>query len=351
VVGRLRGHASLALWSGDNEIDYFWASGSFGTGHPMDPNRNVLTRQVLPAVLDDLDGSRPYLPSSPYVSPAAFHAGLTCLPEDHLWGPRNYFKSTYYTGSACHFASEIGYHGCPSAESVRKFISPEKVWPWMDNDEWRLHASDPVPGVTNWGFRIEDMMVNQVRELFGRVPDTLERFVLASQISQAEAKKFFVELFRANRWRRTGILWWNLLDGWPQFSDAVVDYYFDKKLAYHYLKASQSPICLMLREPVGKQQSLVGVNDTRQPAAVTYSVTDVAGGQRLLEGGADLPANGLVELGRLRFLHSTKGLLRIDWKGPAGEGRNHYLQGLPPMDLDEYVDWMRQARLYPEYKW
>ena len=44
-------------------------------------------------------------------------------------------------------------------------------------------------------------------------------------------------------------LWWNLLDGWPQVSDAVVDHYFCKKLAYNYIKRSQQPVCLMFDEP------------------------------------------------------------------------------------------------------
>ena len=26
-------------------------------------------------------------------------------------------------------------------------------------------------------------------------------------------------------WRRTGIIWWNVIDGWPQISDAVMDWY------------------------------------------------------------------------------------------------------------------------------
>ena len=67
-------------------------------------------------------------------------------------------------------------------------------------------------------------MASQVRLLFGSVPDILDDFAAASQASQAETLKFFVELFRAAKWRRTGIIWWNMADGWPQFSDAVVDY-------------------------------------------------------------------------------------------------------------------------------
>ena len=44
---------------------------------------------------------------------------------------------------------------------------------------------------------------------------TLDDFIFASQVSQAEAKKFFIERLRIGKGRRTGILWWNLRDGWP----------------------------------------------------------------------------------------------------------------------------------------
>ncbi len=51
--------------------------------------------------------------------------------------------------------------------------------------------------------RIE-LMANQIRELFGVIPDDLDAFALASQISQAEAKKFFIESTRlaqmAHQW-------------------------------------------------------------------------------------------------------------------------------------------------------
>ena len=62
-------------------------------------------------------------------------------------------------------------------------------------------------------------------------------------------KKFFIESTRLRKWQTSGILWWNLLDGWPQFSDAVVDYYFGKKLAYHYIRRAQRPVCVFISEP------------------------------------------------------------------------------------------------------
>ena len=89
VVRKLRNHPSLALWSGDNEVDqsYFFSG--------LDPAHNKITREVLPQVVFQCDPYRPYLPSSPYMSPEVIATGnLKLMPEDHLWGPRDYFKST-----------------------------------------------------------------------------------------------------------------------------------------------------------------------------------------------------------------------------------------------------------------
>ena len=85
-------------------------------------------------------------------------------------------------------------------------------------------------------------MDKQIRDLFGKSPQNLEDFSLESQICQAEALKFFIETARMNHPRQSGILWWNLIDNWPQFSDAVIDYYMTKKLAFYYIRRVQQPL-------------------------------------------------------------------------------------------------------------
>ena len=329
TIRRLRKHPSLILWAGDNECDqaFSW----FGLG---DPNQNVLTRKVLPEVLRQEDPHRPYLPSSPYIDERAYRASGHDLPEDHLWGPREYYKGQYYVRSTAHFASEIGYHGCPSPESIREFISKDKLWPPWDNEEWRLHGTSPVPGYTAFDFRIQ-LMANQVRALFGMVPDTLEDFAFASQVTQAEAKKFFIERFRSAKWRRTGILWWNLLDGWPQFSDAVVDYYFRAKLAYHVICRSQQHLCLILREPEDQAQDLVVSNDTRRMFEIEYEVRDTVEDKLVLAGiGHPLP-NEVTWLGRVPYDMDQQRFYRIHWTGEGVQGNNHYLAGKPPFSLEQ----------------
>ena len=337
VVKRLRHHPCIILWSGDNECDsaYVW------TGRGLDPNRNVLTRKVLPDVLFDEDPIRPYLPSSPYIDEKAFANGSNAMSEDHIWGPRDYYKGDYYRSTICHFASEIGYHGCPSPDSIRKFISPGKVWPYENNEEWLLHSTSPVPDLHIYDYRVE-LMAKQIRALFGTVPDNIDDYAFASQVVQAEAKKFFIELFRGSKWRRTGIIWWNLMDGWPQFSDAVVDYYFSKKLAYGFIKRAQAPLCLIVMEPTGSEQQLVASNDTRDAIDLTYEIHDIASGQVIAHGQIKADADSVTKLTTIPFAADQQRFYIIKWHSVLGDGKSHYLAGKPPFSVETYRGWLAQ---------
>ena len=337
VIKRLRQHPCIALWAGDNECDML---SRMWTTNGVDPNANVLTRKILPEAARLHDGARPYIGSSPYVDENAVHFDDAYLPEYHLWGPRDYFKSGFYINSLCHFVSEIGYHGCPSVESLKKFISPEKLWPIFDNDEWLLHCTSPVPSAKAYDYRVK-LMSDQICEMFGGAPDNLEDFAFASQAVQAEAKKFFIELFRSNKWRRTGILWWNLIDGWPQMSDAVVDYYFEKKLAYHYIKGSHRHVCVIMKEPSDWVQRIVVSNDTPEDAIISVVITDMDSGERIFACQAAAPADSVYEIGQVPFIRGKQRFFAIEWTGQS-EGRNHYLAGLPPFDLNRYRDWIKR---------
>lgn len=342
IVKRLRQHPSIAIWAGDNECDV----AAFCSPAKKDPNENRITREVIPNVLKRIDPFREYLPSSPYISRAAYKDGSeNCFPENHLWGPRDYFKGEYYLNTSAHFASETGYHGCPSPKSMKKFISPEKLWPHQNNDEWQIHASCTELGKgVPYEYRIE-LMASQIKVLFGEEFDNLETFSLASQLSQAEADKFFIENFRSEKWRRTGLIWWNLVDGWPQISDAVVDYYYDKKIAYDFIKRSQEPVALMIREPKDGFLTLVAVNEFLTDKTVKYKVTDLSNHTVLFEGEAVTKANDAVKLNSIAFLEGETHFYLIEWQYDGISGKNHYLSGKAPYDFKSYVSWLKEAEL------
>ena len=63
--------------------------------------------------------------------------------------------------------------------------------------EWRMAASCIQSDGENGGpyaYRIE-LMASQIRVLFGCEAKDLEEFSFLSQISQAEAKKYFIDVF------------------------------------------------------------------------------------------------------------------------------------------------------------
>lgn len=343
IIKKLRNHCCIALWAGDNECD----EPSYVTH--QDPALNKITREVLPKVCEKFDMYRPYLPSSPYYSPKVFEAMLKdpavtankCSPEIHAWGPRDYFKGPFYTQTTASFISETGYHGCPNVESIKKFINPDKLYPYLNNDEWNLHSTD----VQYRDHRVK-LMHDHLIQLFGEVPDNLEDFAIASQISQAEAKKFFIERIRAERPHSSGIIWWNMLDGWPQMSDAIVDFYFSKKLAFDYIKRCQAPFSIFLGEINGWGSKIYASNCTLKPIGGSYKIYDADTGETKAEGRFWVDKNQNHVIGNIRIMFSEQKLFIIEWTLDDGtKGKNHYMTGFPPFSMKKYMnEWLPKIK-------
>lgn len=338
VVKSLRQHPSLVLWAGDNECDCTCES---WTGFRRDPNGNVLTRKIIPEVLRFHDFTRPYLPSSPYISPQAHNLDLP-TPEAHLWGERTWFKSEVYSDPSVKFASEIGYIGLPARGSLEKFIGKEYLYPNVDengspNLHWLAHTSEAqADGEISYKYRFF-LPIKEVKKLFGSVPCELDGYIAATQISQAEALKYFIECFRTKKWDRTGILWWNLLDGWPQISDAAVDWYFNEKLAYKLIKRSQAPLCLMFDEPRDGKIALIGANDTCHDSVVSYKVTRVSDRVVVSAGESKLTANENTALCSVECQENEYEMYLIEWSANDKEYKNHYVTGHIGMSAERYL--------------
>ena len=345
IVIKFRGHPSLAIWSGNNENDnsLLWTLPTFH----IDPNKDVISRKMIPEVLYEFDPTRPYLPSSPYFSEEAFQNGCqrSDLPQDHLWGPRGYYKDSFYKDAQAIFVSEIGYHGSPNKESIEKMFTKDYQYPWTKdgdwNEEWMTKSVRPLPFFVEFEGR-NDLMTKQINLLFGFRPKTLEDFIGASQSTQAEAMKYFVEKFRGERFRRTGIIWWNVRDGWPIVSDAIVDYYNSKKLAYNYLWNAQRTVCVLINDEEGGVLPLRAVNDSFVPAEGKVKVTDVESGKVLYNGKFNVGSNDRSQVAGLP-VPQGQGVLLIEYETGGQKYRNHYLYGAPPFDFKNYQRWMKKA--------
>ncbi|MCE5347900.1 MAG: glycoside hydrolase family 2 [Bacteroidales bacterium] len=346
VVIKLRNHPSLVLWSGNNEND---ASLEWTLNKQIDPERDIISRDILPRIIWEFDPLRTYLPSSPYCSEEYFKLGRNpdLLPEVHLWGPRGYYKAPFYTDVHAHFVSEIGYHGCPNRNSLERMFDPEYVYPWTTdgkwNDEWQTKAVRAHPKSKTYDFR-NDLMIKQVKALFGDYPKDLDEFIFASQSVQAEAMKFFVELWRMDKFRKTGIIWWNLRDGWPIISDAVVDYYNGKKLAYYYIRQVQHNACVMIGDSKEGKHPVVAVNDTREEKSGTVTVRDADTGETLLSASFIIPVNGKTVIGNIPD-NLKQSMWLIDYSIGKEKFTNHYLNGEAPFKLSDYHRWYKKLNI------
>lgn len=351
IIAKLRNHPSLLLWCGDNECDMFYHMAG------LNPNNNQITRKVLPEAIARCDPYRNYLPSSPYMSPEVIAAGSSqsnpeihsayintgeiaadndaIMPEIHLWGPRDYYKSQFYTQHTAPFISEAGYYGCPGASSLKRFLDSQHLWPWKNNPWWALHSTSSTMDP-----RQNYLLANETRELFGIIPEDRNDFILLSQITQAEALKYFVEKTRMNKWKTTGMIWWNLMAGWPAIGVTVVDYFFNKKLAYYYIRRVQQPLCIMMDEPRNWHCRVVVGNDSRSDANGRFRVVDADSGQELLAGRYSSRANTNLEVGEIPVFHSDKRLFLIEWTAFGKKYANHYVQGMPPLSIKHYKDWL-----------
>lgn len=327
AVKRLRNHPSLALWAGDNECDFAIVDNSLG-----DPNANRITRKILPSVLHTHGPDCQFLPSSPYYDEEAIASGKQ-LSEDHCWGPRDYFRSEYYKSRHSAFMSEIGYMGIPARASLERFIPKEKLTEF-DAEEYFLHGAAPQMDDGPFAYRVQ-MMLEQIRTLFNALPSDLDKIILCSQISQGEAVKYFIERMRIRKEKTGGIIWWNLLDGWPQLSDSLVDYYFRKKLGFWYILRAQQRVGLLMDEDGEDGVVVAAVNDTGKDAELVYKISDALTGEVFWQGTVRVAANACVQIAKKRTKERT--FYKLEWTNGEEKGLNHFVSFIKGVSFEEYV--------------
>ena len=348
IVKKLRNHPSLCLWAGDNECDMFCS------WNERDPQNIRVTREVFPRVIDEEDFKTPYLPSSPYIDGIAFQSKKP-LSETHNWS-REWIKSESYKDAPACYQSEIGYQASPSPKSMKKYLSENCLFPWKDeevsehygidigNVEQCAHtpAMEQKPSHTTFILPKSD---EQMKNLFGRNASNLDEYAKMSQISQAEAFKFFIERMRVDKPHRTGIMWWNLFDGYPVHSNAVIDYYGERKLAFYYIQRSQEPVAMIFDEPKNGEIALHLVNDLQTSKKVVYRVIDLETNKEFLHGENEVEANGNVIVEYIKN-PEKKSMYLIEYIVDGIVKYNHFTCNMPNVDFDWYVKCLKNGGLY-----
>ena len=331
VIRKLRNHPSVAVWCSDNEIDY---KNEANEAPSRLSYRNHIAYDVLPSVCASHDPFRVLIRSSPEI-PEGFNKFN--VPEQHLWGGNRWFRDSFYTNNTANFISECGFHGCPAPSGIRKYIPEDSVWP-LDNIFWAVHSTEDV--FTELSNGRNEMMRNHVKLMYGEVPSDMNEFALLSQLYQAEALKFFMEHCRAHN-NFHGLLWWNMIDCWPQISDSIVDYYFNKKIAFHYLKRAQQPVLCFVApaDSCGLNNPVYISNHTHGETEVKVTISDGDTGEKLFCANDSAEADCTKIIGTIKGIRSEQRLLVIKYSVNGKEYANHFITGFPTYKKQDMLRW------------
>ncbi len=272
VLRRLRNHPCIALWCGNNEND--WIADQV---HWQQPGFRFpgwrINHELLPAIVQRLDGTRLYWPSSPYggndhnderegnrhnwqvwhglVFPRRFGQ----CPERHFTPEGISFR--HYAEDTARFVSEFGMHAAPVLETLRRNVPAASL---------RLGSPELL-------YRNKDDPKDKGNHLMASctgLPTTLEQYIDFSMIAQAEGLKFGIEHYRRRKFHCSGTLFWQLNDCWPGLSWSVLDYYHFPKAGYFYAMRAYAPVMASFKAETNDSVSLWIVNDTL--AAITDTV-------------------------------------------------------------------------------
>ena len=127
-----------------------------------------------------------------------------------------------------------------------------------------------------------------------------------------------------------------------------MDYYYRKKLAYHYIKRVQRPVAVLMDELVDWTHEVFLCNDSRTDCMVKYCIADGDTGEKYMEGEKLSPANQNVSLGKIRELAGRQKLYLITWEIDGKAYGNHYISGYPAYDAQQMLGWVEKIAALPE---
>lgn len=273
-IKRIRHHASLGLWCGNNEMESFVAQGGYWISKPAQKSDYVkMYEYILPKLVKEYDPNTFYWPSSPS------SGGAFDRPDDENRGDVHYWDVwhgnkpfTAYRKHYFRYLSEFGFQSFPSLKTCESFTLPEdrNIFSHvMEKHQRNVSANGKI--------------MNYMGQTF-RYPTSFDGLLYASQLLQAEAVRYGVEHFRRNRGRCMGTVIWQLNDCWPVASWASIDYYGRWKALHYYEKRFFAPIMISCEEEgllsqdpnpnaqpceVRKSIRLNVVNETREAVEVT----------------------------------------------------------------------------------
>jgi beta-mannosidase len=249
-IERIRHHASLALYCGNNELE------QMAIGWRLDKKLRAATEkffyQTLPDWIRKKDATTSYWASSPSGGEPLKGVNSEAVGDTHLWrvwhglSPYTYYRKVY-----TNFCAEFGMQSLPTMNTVRKFAKPEDCS--LDSAVMKNHQKNMAGNSLMKYYLVSDF----------RSPKHFEDFVYLTQIVQAECMREPTEHWRRNPGRCNGALYWQFNDCWPVSSWSSIDYYGNFKALHYAAKEFNKPLTLSV-ENSKSDMTLYVVNETTE---------------------------------------------------------------------------------------
>ncbi|GAA1839040.1 glycoside hydrolase family 2 protein [Microlunatus capsulatus] len=280
-VRRLRNRASLALWSGNNEVHLIHGFAYQGYG-PGGWGEHFF-HEILPAAVERFDGSTPYWPGSPWGEDSAegfmavngvldgdrhawevwhgFDFGAGGGPYDSVGEARHYRR---YANDRGKFVSEFGLHASPALATLERWVDQASLA--VHSDAFDAHNKDHPKDKGD-----------ALLEIVTGLPTSMAEYVDFTMVSQAEGLKFGVEHYRRRQPHCSGTLVWQLNDVWPGFSWSVVDHDTVPKAGYYALRRAFAPVLASFRVDAAAGTAELWVTSSGTAPVRTTAVVTLAG--------------------------------------------------------------------------
>ncbi len=237
-IKRLRNHASLAFWCGNNEVEEglkYWG----WEGRANDQERQIwvegydkLFRKLLPDAVAEFDGTRSYIHGSPYDSNWG-NVDKFKVSDVHDWGlwhGRMPFEAM--ADRLPRFGSEFGFQSFPEMKTIRTFAKDDDFD--INSDVMEIHQKSPIGNT----------IIKQYMDMYYHTPKTFEDFVYVGLIMQGNGMEEAVEANRRGRPYCMGALYWQINDDWPVVSWSSIDYYNNWKSQHYKMRNVFAPLAL-----------------------------------------------------------------------------------------------------------
>ena len=236
-IRRLRHHASLALWCGNNEMEMFVSRGLWVSKKRQAADYIKMYEYILPQVLKEEDPVTFYWPASPSSGGSFDEPNDENRGDVHYWDVWHGRKPfTEYRKFLFRYVSEFGFQAFPCMETIEAFTLPKdrNVYSYVMEKHQRNASANGV-------------IASYLSQMY-LYPASLDAFVYASQLLQAQAIQYGVEHWRRNRGRCMGAVIWQLNDCWPVVSWAGIDYFGRWKALHYYARRFFAPVLVSCHE-------------------------------------------------------------------------------------------------------